>query len=539
MYLRYLISLLFAFVSNVFSTPIRGVNIGGWLVLEPWITPSLFYQFLGSRYKIGMDMYSFCEILGPVEANKQLKQHWQNWITNEHIQTLKKEGINLLRVPIGDWMYIPYGPYDIEIHGMKCADGAIDALDSLFVLAEQNDMQIMLDLHTLKGSQNGFDNSGESRKIQISGNGKYFTHWNTREANWIGSFDQQSKEYTSFDYKSIEHSKNVLKEIIIKYSKYAQLYGIGILNEPWEYTPESFLKMFYQDILDIFDKYMSLDKVFIFHDSFRSNLWSNFEFRQNESISRQILIDAHQYTAWNQKYESFDKLLQSTKGWQKPPSTYNYVIGEWSLAIDNCEMWLNGFMDNVDGYPLFPCQYKKCPKYQDFRLELLLSKYGPFGTGVSYPIENYECPVSISFQRHFDKSMLEKEYAIQLFESKSAAFEKETAGWIFWNFRTESSSYQWDYLAYIEVKNGLIKEREQEQEQEQEQNKKQSYKYIRIWITISFVFLLTTILLLMIFLWDCNKKRQKQNTLNTNIHYKPVTYKSVTESTPLIQSIKV
>ena len=26
-----------------------GVNLGGWLVLEPWITPSLFYQFLGQK----------------------------------------------------------------------------------------------------------------------------------------------------------------------------------------------------------------------------------------------------------------------------------------------------------------------------------------------------------------------------------------------------------------------------------------------------------------------------------------------------------
>ncbi len=25
----------------------RGTNLGGWIVLEPWITPSLFYQFLG------------------------------------------------------------------------------------------------------------------------------------------------------------------------------------------------------------------------------------------------------------------------------------------------------------------------------------------------------------------------------------------------------------------------------------------------------------------------------------------------------------
>ncbi|KAJ1633936.1 hypothetical protein T492DRAFT_837210 [Pavlovales sp. CCMP2436] len=27
-----------------FLKQIRGVNVGGWLVLEPWITPSLFYQ---------------------------------------------------------------------------------------------------------------------------------------------------------------------------------------------------------------------------------------------------------------------------------------------------------------------------------------------------------------------------------------------------------------------------------------------------------------------------------------------------------------
>ena len=28
----------------------NGTNIGGWLVLEPWITPSLFYRFLGKTH---------------------------------------------------------------------------------------------------------------------------------------------------------------------------------------------------------------------------------------------------------------------------------------------------------------------------------------------------------------------------------------------------------------------------------------------------------------------------------------------------------
>lgn len=27
-----------------------GTNIGGWMVLEPWITPSLFYRFLDKTH---------------------------------------------------------------------------------------------------------------------------------------------------------------------------------------------------------------------------------------------------------------------------------------------------------------------------------------------------------------------------------------------------------------------------------------------------------------------------------------------------------
>ena len=32
-----------------FNNQIRGVSLGGWLVLEAWITPSLFFQFLGGN----------------------------------------------------------------------------------------------------------------------------------------------------------------------------------------------------------------------------------------------------------------------------------------------------------------------------------------------------------------------------------------------------------------------------------------------------------------------------------------------------------
>ena len=100
-----------------FNNQIRGVNLGGWMVLEPWITPSLFYQFLGGDEKTtAMDMYSFCEVLGPVEGNKQLRRHWEKWLTVDIVEKLAESGaVNSFRLPVGDWMYKPYGPFGKNI----------------------------------------------------------------------------------------------------------------------------------------------------------------------------------------------------------------------------------------------------------------------------------------------------------------------------------------------------------------------------------------------------------------------------------------
>jgi glucan 1,3-beta-glucosidase len=114
--------------STPFNNQVRGVNLGGWMVLEPWITPSLFYQFLGqtNQSEVGMDTYTFCKVLGPEEANRQLRRHWKTWVTEDIIKELARSGINSLRLPVGDYMYKPYGPY---VDG--CFDGALDYVDTL------------------------------------------------------------------------------------------------------------------------------------------------------------------------------------------------------------------------------------------------------------------------------------------------------------------------------------------------------------------------------------------------------------------------
>ena len=94
------------------SPKLRGVNIGGWLVLEPWVTPSLFYQFEGKPpQQTAMDHYTFCSVLGPIEGNRQLREHWRKWVTEGDLRALADQGINTLRIPVGDWMWQPYAPF--------------------------------------------------------------------------------------------------------------------------------------------------------------------------------------------------------------------------------------------------------------------------------------------------------------------------------------------------------------------------------------------------------------------------------------------
>lgn len=55
------------------SEKVRGLNIGGWLLLEPWITPSIFEsvdQSLGI-----VDEYTLTEKLGSDAAYNILKPH--------------------------------------------------------------------------------------------------------------------------------------------------------------------------------------------------------------------------------------------------------------------------------------------------------------------------------------------------------------------------------------------------------------------------------------------------------------------------------
>jgi glucan 1,3-beta-glucosidase len=138
--------------------PFRGVNIGGWLVLEAWIAPTLFASN-GLPTNGSLGEWGFCEKLGKEKALSVLKSHWETWVDRKDLETLRASGINWLRVPVGYWIV------DIRA-GEPFVAGGIEYLKRLLRWSEEVGLKVLVDLHGAPGSQNGHDNSGRVGPIE-------------------------------------------------------------------------------------------------------------------------------------------------------------------------------------------------------------------------------------------------------------------------------------------------------------------------------------------------------------------------------------
>ena len=122
---------------------LRGVNLGNWLSLEKWMEPELFSGFEGEDE---MDLFTK---LPAEEAMARVRKHYETFITEEDFAFMSRAGVNLVRIPI---------PY--YIYGEEGRPASIDCLDRAFDWAEKYGMKVLIDLHSVRGGQNGFDNSG-------------------------------------------------------------------------------------------------------------------------------------------------------------------------------------------------------------------------------------------------------------------------------------------------------------------------------------------------------------------------------------------
>ena len=125
---------------------VKGVNLGNWLVLEKWMSPGLFEGTTAE------DEHNLPLQLPKEVYEARMKMHRAEYITERDFTRIRSIGMNAVRIPVP---YFIFGDREPFI-------GCIEELDKAFNWAEKYGLQILIDLHTAPGSQNGFDNGGES-----------------------------------------------------------------------------------------------------------------------------------------------------------------------------------------------------------------------------------------------------------------------------------------------------------------------------------------------------------------------------------------
>ncbi|CAB50968.1 Glucan 1,3-beta-glucosidase I/II [Schizosaccharomyces pombe] len=291
------------------SEKVRGVNIGGWLVLENWITPQLFTQF-SSMSNPPTDEWGFCEVLGADEAASQLAAHYSSFYTESDFATIASWGVNVLRIPIGYWAFN-------VVDGEPYVQGQEYWLDQALTWAEQYGLKVWIDLHGVPGSQNGFENSGKTGSIGWQQNDTV-----TRTLDII---TYVANKYTQSQYASV-------------------VIGIETVNEPLGYGLDmDQLKQYDLDAYNIVNP-LSSSVATIIHDAYVDlSIW---DYGVVSPSSYNLVMDVHRY----QLYESDEcsKTLDDhlsdvcSIGDSIASSPYITVTGEWSGTLADCTIFEEG-----------------------------------------------------------------------------------------------------------------------------------------------------------------------------------------------------
>lgn len=290
------------------TTRLRGVNLGGWLVLEKWITPSLFEGLQA------FDETSYCVELGEAEATRRLHHHWKTFITRDDFAWLAEAGINAVRLPFGHWLFGKDYPYHQRYQRFRYpyVEGGLAIVDNVLQWAREFDLRVVLDLHAAPGCQNGFDNGG------LAG----ICEWHTK------------KIY-------IDYSLDILERLAQRYAEHPALHGIQVLNEPRWDIPTDLLKRYTADAYQRIRRHCPPENVtVIFHDGFR-NFREYAGFLQEPEF-RNVAIDIHRYQCFLKADIDMDifghicKIAQERRAEADQlirESGYQIYCGEWSLGL--------------------------------------------------------------------------------------------------------------------------------------------------------------------------------------------------------------
>lgn len=142
---------------NFSTNRINGVNLGGLFVMEPFITPKYYQQYLDQgavdEWTLDVAFRANENITSVMEA------HYSGFVTEQDIAEIAGAGLNWIRLPIPFWAVEVWDNVG-TLNGTAVAEPFVARMCWGYILqvfrwARKYGIRINLDLHTIPGSQNG------------------------------------------------------------------------------------------------------------------------------------------------------------------------------------------------------------------------------------------------------------------------------------------------------------------------------------------------------------------------------------------------
>mmetsp|Transcript_16937 Transcript_16937/g.36962 ORF Transcript_16937/g.36962 Transcript_16937/m.36962 type:complete len:581 (+) Transcript_16937:94-1836(+) len=431
---------------------VRGVNIGGWLIMERYITPYTFAvtschvrgdlcwypgqvnappnaelcdiyrcepileENVFGTIDYPMDEYTLWKSFGEnVEAAENwLKYHLENFITEEDIIAVKKSGATHVRIPLPHW--ILQTQEEVDASGQVWIVGdRWEAFRRVVKWSRTHGLEVWPDIHTARGSQNGFDNSGRQ-------------------------YEAISCRRWSDNSTHVEESLDVVRQVtqaIADENMQDVVTGFGLLNEPFKDCDLDVYFEFVEQGFEIVRENLGRNAHVYVSDLFQPGLFNTGSWWLDPAKYHGTYLDTHYYQVFAEttraisprqhialtcqtEYHENRNSKEPAGGvaaccFQDPPRNtipsagVRHMVGEWSVAVDTLPGdKLNAIMESI--------------------LE----------TGVAVDLKR-----QIPLQRqHFLRNFAEAQMVTYEMADKGAG-----GAWFFWTVKMEGGAFaEWDYL---------------------------------------------------------------------------------------------
>lgn len=302
-----------------YESKIRGVNLGGLFVVEPWMMGDE-WNSMGCRNR--NDEFECTQALGQAAADATFQRHWGSWITQEDINLIKSYGLNTVRIPLGFWIH-----EELVQSGEHFPRGGLSYLENVCRMATSAGLYIILGLHAAPG--------GQSPDQQFTG----------KSVKRVGFFNSGNYERA---YQWLEWITNVRHT----HSAFGNVGAIEVVNEPVPLTDGEKHSLLYEFYPNAWKRIRAVEdglKVSAnnrLHIQMMDGRWSPAGGNPTQGLGG---IDLSFALYDDHNYRAYDGDCQPSHTCFVPPTRRDYlyhscfedvggnspvIVGEWSLATN-------------------------------------------------------------------------------------------------------------------------------------------------------------------------------------------------------------